>query len=155
MPWNECRRLLCVIRSERDDSQLTYSGNTRTFELEVEAQVVLCHKEFRETIWDCRQIRWEQRTPKSGLLCNKYIHMQVELVSFPPLPQGSELISGYTITYLNKKSPLLIKNELLCPWMYQFCVWEKHVVWNFFCVSAEQHKGLYSYNFPVKCWIWK
>lgn len=70
------------------------------FELEHRAQVVLWHMKFTETIWDYRaKIKWEQRILKSRLLYNKCIHIQVELVCFPPLFKESELISRDTIQF--------------------------------------------------------
>lgn len=70
------------------------------FELEDRAQVVFWHMKFTETIWDYREKKkQEKRILKSRLLYNKCIHIQVEIVCFPPLFQASELISMDTIQF--------------------------------------------------------
>lgn len=75
------------------------------FELEDRAQVVLWHMKFTETIWDYRakkKKKWEQRFSNLDYYTNKRIHIQVELVCFPPLLKGSELISRDTIQFFIK-----------------------------------------------------
>ena len=83
---------------------------------------VLAHEIHRDCLRLYRKKKkQEKRTLKSRLLYNKCIHIQVEIVCFPPLFQGSELISMDNTISLKTTS---IKNELYL-WRHRFCIWVK------------------------------